>query len=177
MTTEIRTNANAAVVSLITAAIPGAEWVRVGKKNMLVVPSGIKDENGVMVYVTIETTAKSTTPTATAAAFDVEAAKEEYAAWVATAAEKASAPKAPKVTDEEKAAKAAKKEAQVKAICAWALEEMEDGKEYTTTEIKEAIAGFEDVSILSLGTLMKDVVSTELVNVEAKNGKKYYTKA
>lgn len=177
MTTEIRTNANTAVVAMITAALPNAEWVRVGKKNMLAVPSGVKDENGVMIYVTIETTAKNTAPTATTAAFDLEAAKEEYAEWTVTAAEKAAQPKAPKVSDEEKAAKAAKKEAQVKAICAWALEEMEEGKEYTTTEMKESIAGFEDMSALAFGSLMKDVVSTELVHVEVKNSKKYYTKA
>ena len=54
---------------------------------------------------------------------------------------------------------------------------MEDGVEYTTTNIKEAVPGFEEVSILTLGGLMKDVVATALVNVEVKNGKKFYTKA
>lgn len=177
MTTETRTNANAAVISTIIAAVPGAEWVRVGKKNMLVIASGVKDEQGNEVYVTVETTAKNTTATQTSPAFDVASAKAEYAEWVASAAEKATTPKAPKATDEEKAAKAAAKEANVKAICAWALENMEDGVEYTTTAIKEAVPGFEEVSILTLGGLMKEVVATALVNVEVKNGKKFYTKA
>lgn len=177
MTTEIRTNANAAIINALAAALPGATWVRVGKKNMLAVPSGVKDENGTDVWVTVECTAKNTQPTSTTPAFDVAKAHEDYEAYVT---EKANAPakaSTPKVSDEEKAAKAAAREANVKAICAWALEGMEEGHEYTTTEIKECVPGMEEMSILALGTLMKDVVATGLVSVEVKASKKYYTKA
>ena len=53
MKNEIRVAANAAVDSMLTAAMPGLIPVRVAKKDCYAVDTGMKDENGNAIFATI----------------------------------------------------------------------------------------------------------------------------
>ena len=145
MKNEIRVAANAAVDSMLTAAMPGLIPVRVAKKDCYAVDTGMKDENGNTVFATVEITVKNPEATKTAPAFDLDAA-------IAARAENDSKPKKeakPKQDDPEAAAKREKREAQQKMVADWCIVNLTE-EPMTTTDIQAAIPELAGVSIMQV---------------------------
>jgi hypothetical protein len=146
---------------------------------MYVLDTGVKDENGATVYVTFDLTAKNTTPTKTAPAFDYDAAVAAYAEWVAEQANKPAKGEGGSTAKRkaEQEANAAKREAQCKVIREWVAANMGENDRMTATDFKNAIPEFAEESIMQVGTLLKMVVADAVtLDMETEKGKKYYTK-
>lgn len=179
MTTEIRVNATNAALSALLSAMPNLVPVRVGKSNGYAMNTGVQDENGNPVYVVIDVTAKNTTATKTAPAFDYNASVAAYEAWVAEQANKPAKGEGGSTAKRkaESEANAAKREAQCKVIREWVAANMGDDDRMTATDFKNAIPEFAEESIMQVGTLLKMVVADAItLDMETEKGKKYYTK-
>lgn len=179
MTTESRINATNAALSALLSAMPNLVPVRVGKSNGYAMNTGVQDENGNPVYVVIDVTAKNTTATKTAPAFDYEASVAAYAEWVAEQANKPTKGEGSSTAkrNAEREANAAKREAQCKVIREWVAANMGDDDRMTATDFKAAIPEFAEESVMTVGTLLKQVVSDGVtLDMETEKGKKFYTK-
>ena len=174
MKNEIRVAANAAVDSMLTAAMTNLIPVRVAKKDCYAVDTGMKDENGNTVYATVEITVKNPEATKTAPAFDLDAA-------IAARAENDAKPKTekrPKQDDPEAEAKRAKRNAEQELVKEWCMVNLtEEGM--TTTDIKAAIPELSEVSVMQVGTYLKNIAQDENNGVkrEVVKGKPYYSRA
>ena len=174
MKNEIRVAANAAVDSMLTAAMPGLIPVRVAKKDCYAVDTGMKDENGNTVFATVEITVKNPEATKTAPAFDLDAA-------IAARAENDNKPKKeakPKQDDPEAAAKREKREAQQKMVADWCIVNLTE-EPMTTTDIQAAIPELAGVSIMQVGTYLKNIAAdnADTIKREVVKGKPYYSRA
>ena len=175
MKTEFRVAASSAVSELVAAAFPTAELGLVGKKDCFIIDSGKVDENGRPIYCTIEVTAKNTDPTTTAPAFDKDAAIQAYAEKVANAASK---PKKESKGNQDavKEANKAKREARQAVLREWIMTEMEEGKEYTSTEIHDLVPQYANDQPMTVGTDMIAMNGEMLVEFRMEKGKKYWSK-
>jgi hypothetical protein len=174
MKNEIRVAANTAVENLLTAAMPNLIPVRVAKKDGYAIDTGMKDENGNTVYAVVEVTVKNTEATKTAPAFDLDAA-------IAARAENDNKPKKeskPKQDDPEAAAKREKREHQQKLVADWCMVNL-TSEPMTTTDIHAAIPELAGVSIMQVGTYLKNVAAdnAETIKREVVKGKPYYSRA
>lgn len=174
MKNEIRVAANAAVENLIAASVAGLIPVRVAKKDCYAIDTGVKDENGNTVFATVEITVKNTEATKTSPAFDLDAA-------IAARAENDAKPKTekkPKQDDPEAEAKRAKRNAEQELVKEWCMVNLtEEGM--TTTDIKAAIPELAEVSVMQVGTYLKNIAAdnAETVKREVVKGKPYYSRA
>lgn len=174
MKNEIRVAANAAVEALIEGHVPGLVPVRVAKKDCYAIDTGVKDENGNTVFATVEVTVKNTEATKTSPAFDLDAA-------IVARAENDAKPKTekkPKQDDPEAEAKRAKRNAEQELVKEWCMVNLtEEGM--TTTDIKAAIPELSEVSVMQVGTYLKNIAQDESNGVkrEVVKGKPYYSRA
>lgn len=174
MKNDVRAAATAAVEAVLEGNVPGLIPVTVGKKNCYAIDTGVKDENGKTVFAVVEAVVKNTEDTKTSTAFDLDAA-------VATRAEKDAQPKKeskPKAADPEADAKRAKREAEQQMVADWCMVNLTD-EGMTTSDIKAAIPELVEVSVMQVGTYLKNIVkdNPEAFKVEVEKGKKYYSKA
>lgn len=168
MKTEIRTAVMNEAIAAITAifgdnAIPA----RVSGKNVLLVESQTKDENGKPIFYAIDLTVKDNAPTKTHAGFDPQQAIQDRIDYDNGVAEKAAKPKATKSGDPELEAR---KNARLEAVKGW-IETAERGKEYTATDVFNEIGEVMGSVMLTGSTLQKFVPA---ISVVAHDGKKYY---
>ena len=174
MKNEIHVAANAAVEALIEGHVPGLVPVRVAKKDCYAIDTGVKDENGNTVFATVEVTVKNTEATKTSPAFDLDAA-------IAARAENDAKPKTekkPKQDDPEAEAKRAKRNAEQELVKEWCMVNLtEEGM--TTTDIKAAIPELSEISVMQVGTYLKNIAQDENNGVkrEVVKGKPYYSRA
>lgn len=176
MTNEIKNAALSAIEATLATAFPQAVPVRVSKRNMLDIATGVTDpETGAEIYVTIDVTAKDTKPTKTHEAYNHDNAVAEYEAFMQSQSEKASKPKKSKVNPEAQE----RREARMKVLRKWILEAMEVGRNYTSTEVADAMPEtFDGAMRLCLaGTALKQAADEGLVELEVVEGKKHYHRA
>ena len=174
MKNEIRVAANSAVEALIEGHVPGLVPVRVAKKDCYAIDTGVKDENGNTVFATVEITVKNTEATKTSPAFDLDAA-------IAARAENDAKPKTEKKAkevDPEADAKRAKRNAEQELVKDWCMVNLTD-EPMTTTDIKAAIPELAEVSVMQVGTYLKNIAQDEGNGVkrEVVKGKPYYSRA
>lgn len=182
MKKEISTVAKEAITARILAALPELTEVRIGRVNAFAMDSGVKDENGKAVYVEVVVNAKNPDGTKTQGGatrtepFDFAAAVDRYAEWKKEQDEKAVAPKAAKKSSAspEFTAKMNRIE---ETIREWVAAEMVDETRYTSTDVKNAVPGLADDSLLDIGRVMAriygDMVTFDRVTEKGKN---YYMK-
>lgn len=174
MKNEIRVAANAAVEALIEGHVPGLVPVRVAKKDCYAIDTGMKDENGNAVFATVEITVKNTEATKTSPAFDLDAA-------IAARAENDAKPKTEKKAkeaDPEAEAKRAKRNAEQEMVKDWCMVNLTE-EPMTTTDIKAAIPELAEVSVMQVGTYLKNIAAdnADKIKREVVKGKPYYSRA
>ena len=171
MNNEIRVAANAAVENLIAASVAGLIPVRVAKKDCYAIDTGVKDEHG---NATVEITVKNTEATKTSPAFDLDAA-------IAARTENDAKPKTDKKgkeADPEAEAKRAKRNAEQEMVKDWCMANLTD-EPMTTTDIKAAIPELAEVSVMQVGTYLKNIAAdnADTIKREVVKGKPYYSRA
>ena len=174
MKNEIRVSATNAIEAIVEAHVPGLIPVRVAKKDCYAIDTGVKDENGNTVFATVEITVKNTEATKTSPAFDLDAA-------IAARAENDAKPKTEKKAkeaDPEAEAKRAKRNAEQEMVKDWCAVNLTD-EPMTTTDIKAAIPELAEVSVMQVGTYLKNIAQDENNGVkrEVVKGKPYYSRA
>ena len=174
MKNEIRVSATNAIEAIVEAHVPGLIPVRVAKKDCYAIDTGVKDENGNTVFATVEITVKNTEATKTSPAFDLDAA-------IAARAENDAKPKTEKKAkeaDPEAEAKRAKRNAEQEMVKNWCMVNLTD-EPMTTTDIKAAIPELAEVSVMQVGTYLKNIAAdnAETVKREVVKGKPYYSRA
>lgn len=174
MKNEIRVAATTAVENIVTANVPGLIPVRVAKKDCFAIDTGMKDESGNTVFATVEITVKNTEATKTSPAFDLDAA-------IAARAENDAKPKKeskPKDSDPEADAKRAKRNAEQEMVKDWCMVNLTD-EPMTTTDIKAAIPELAEVSVMQVGTYLKNIAAdnADTIKREVVKGKPYYSRA
>lgn len=171
--TDAKVEILAPILTALTAA--GLAPVQVGAYTYAVRTSQT-DDVGNTICVTVALTAKGTKPTKTAAAFDIEAAHNEYVNGAEASAEKAAAKKE-KNSAKAEADKAKREETAKKNAVA-----MEAIKNFmvnvtapmTCNEIKAAVPELETYTTMAVGTLMKQAVEQGYANLEMVDKKKCY---
>ena len=173
MKNELRTEALSAVLPKIREIFPDAVDVCVSNKNMIAIDTGKVDENGQVVYATIDVTVKNTEDTKTSQAFDLESA-------VQARIDKENAPKKEtkkKEADPEAEAKRAKREGQKQALAEWCEMNLSDTP-MTTTDIKAGCPEMEEISIMQVGTWMTAIAKEDSsIKRDVVKGKPCYSKA
>lgn len=174
MKNEIRVSATNAIEAIVEAHVPGLIPVRVAKKDCYAIDTGVKDENGNTVFATVEITVKNTEATKTSPAFDLDAA-------IAARAENDAKPKTEKKAkqdDPEAEAKRAKRNAEQEMVKDWCMVNLTD-EPMTTTDIKAAIPELAEVSVMQVGTYLKNIAAdnTDTIKREVVKGKPYYSRA
>lgn len=174
MKNEIRVSATNAIEAIVEAHVPGLIPVRVAKKDCYAIDTGVKDENGNTVFATVEITVKNTEATKTSPAFDLDAA-------IAARAENDAKPKTEKKAkeaDPEAEAKRAKRNAEQELVKEWCMVNLTD-EPMTTTDIKAAIPELAEVSVMQVGTYLKNIAAdnTDTIKREVVKGKPYYSRA
>lgn len=171
MKNEIRVAATTAVENIVTANVPGLIPVRVAKKDCFAIDTGVKDENGNTVFATVEITVKNTEATKTSPAFDLDAA-------IAARDAKPKTEKKVKEVDPEAEAKRAKRNAEQEMVKDWCMVNLTD-EPMTTTDIKAAIPELAEVSVMQVGTYLKNIAAdnTDTIKREVVKGKPYYSRA
>ena len=163
MKSEIRTAAQSSVISALRAAL-GEKIVpvRVAKKDGFAFDTGVKDENGKPIYAVIEATIKNTEDTKTAKAFDLaEAVQARVDSENAPKKERKTKESAP--NPEVEAKRAAHKERE-RITEEWCMEHL-TSEGMTATEIKAAIPELADVTVMQVGTYLKNIAAHN-TNVE-----------
>lgn len=158
------------MLSAILSQFPGSAMVRRSKTNFIAVPMG-ENEDGVMTYAKVAVSALLAKDTKTNTAFDFEAAKAEYEAYVAEQAAKANKPKAERKSGADPEKQAAMK-ARADAALAWLIE---NPGEHTATEVKAGVPAMKDTTIMQVGSDLKSLLAAGSVQCEKKEGKNYWS--
>ena len=171
MNAEIRSNATAALESML-ASIPGLIPVRVGGRNCYVVDTGVTDEQGRTVYGTFDTSVKNNDPTKTADGFDIAKAiadREEYDA-------KPKRERKPVVTDPEKEARKAKRDAMQDQLAQWCLTNLTTTPMTTTDIIAQTSSIVGDTPLMFVGSMLKNIAVAypDQIARTVVRGKTYY---
>ena len=158
------------ILSNVLSQFPGSALVRRSKSNFIAVPMG-ENEDGVMEYAKIAVGTLLSKDTKTNTAFDFDAAVAEYEAYAAEQATKAAKPKAERKSgaDPEKVAAAKKRQ---EAIFAWLIA---NAGEHTATDVKNAVDPDNTVTIMQIGSDLKELLATGSVQREKKDGKNYWS--
>lgn len=161
-------NMNEMMVTL-SAQFPGSVMVRRSKQNFLAVPGEV-NEDGVQTYYAVKLSALLAKDTKTNKAFDVDAAQQEYAEYMAEQTTKAAAPKKAKGADP---AKQVEKEKRKGALLAWFVE---NPGEHTCSEVLEALSDvYDGKSVMVVGSDLKSAAQDNpCLKSRAEKGKNYW---
>ena len=175
MKTETRNAAANAAHEIVKNAISSLVPVLVAKKEGYALDTGVKDENGKPIYAVIDVTVKNTEDTKTATAFDLEAC-------VQALQDKMNAPKketkSKKAPDPKMEAKRAAHAARQDALEKWCLENLPCGEGLTATQIKELVPELAEVTIMQVGTYLKNIAAKNpTVQRDVVKGKPLYSLA
>ena len=163
-------NMNEMMVAL-SAQFPGSVMVRRSKQNFLAVPGEV-NEDGVQTYYAVKLSALLAKDTKTNKAFDVDAAQQEYAEYMAEQATKTAAPKKAKGADP---SKQAEKEKRKGALLAWMVE---NPGEHVCSEVLTALSEvYEGKSVMTVGSDAKELVTEGALVKRTEKGKNYYAAA
>lgn len=175
MKNEIRAEALSAVLPKIREIFPDAVDVCVSNKNMVAVPTGKVDENGQVVYATIDVTVKDNEATKSREGFSLEAAVAAYNEKASKAIErKSKTPSAPKNTEASE-----KRNKRMVALREWWMNEAEESVGYTSTMVKDSLPEvYDGLTIMQVGSDMKLLSETIPTDCEMRveEGKKHYYK-
>lgn len=175
MKNELRIEALSAVLPKIREIFPDAVDVCVSNKNMIAIDTGKIDENGQVVYATIDVTVKDNEATKTREGFSLEAAVAAYEEKATKATErKAKTPSAPKNTEA-----AEKRNKRMTALREWWMNEAEESVGYTSTMVKDSLPEvYDGLTIMQVGSDMKLLSETIPTDCEMRveDGKKHYYK-
>ena len=175
MKNELRNEALSAVLPKIREIFPDAVDVCVSNKNMIAIDTGKVDENGQVVYATIDVTVKDNEATKTREGFSLEAAVNAYNEKATKATErKAKTPSAPKNTEATE-----KRNKRMTALREWWMNEAEESVGYTSTKVKNELPEvYAELTIMQVGSDMKllsETIPTEC-EMRVEEGKKHYYK-
>lgn len=159
------------MISNILSQFPGATMVRRSKQSFIAVPMG-ENEDGVMEYAKVAVSALLSKDTKTNSAFDFDAAVAEYEAYAAAQAEKAAKPKAEKKKAGADPEKVAATNARKEAALAWLIA---NSGEHTATDIKAAIDPENKVTIMRIGSDLKELMQDGQIACEKHDGKNYWS--
>lgn len=176
MKQNLRDEALSAVLPKIREIFPDAVDVCVSNKNMIAVPTGKVDENGQVVYATIDVTIKDNEATKTREGFSLETAVAAYNEKASKATErKSKAPSAPKNTEATE-----RKNKRMTALREWWANEAISGEGYTSTKVKTELADvYAELTIMQVGSDLKtlsEIIPTDC-EMRMVEGKKHYFKA
>ena len=176
MKNELRTEALSAVLPKIREIFPDAVDVCVSNKNMIAIDTGKVDENGQVVYATIDVTVKDNEATKTREGFNLETAVNAYNEKASKATErKAKTPSAPKNTEATE-----KRNKRMVALREWWMNEAEESVGYTSTMVKDSLPEvYDGLTIMQVGSDMKmlsEMIPTEC-EMRSMDGKKHYFKS
>ena len=176
MKQNLRDEALSAVLPKIREIFPDAVDVCVSNKNMIAVPTGKVDENGQVVYATIDVTIKDNEATKTREGFSLETAVAAYEEKASKATErKSKTPSAPKNTEA-----AERKNKRMTALREWWANEAISGEGYTSTKVKTELADvYAELTIMQVGSDLKtlsEIIPTDC-EMRMVEGKKHYFKA
>ena len=150
------------IISTILSTTNGT-LVRKGKENFIAIPN---DEGG---YVKVAVSNLLAKDTKTNKAFDFGTACADYIVWAQEQEAKANQPKAVKPVNAEAQAR---RDAMDATITAW-VPNMEQGKRYSATEIKDAI-GIE-ADVMQVGSSAIRLADNGIIGVEKDaKGKRFY---
>lgn len=176
MKQNLRDEALSAVLPKIREIFPDAVDVCVSNKNMIAIDTGKVDENGQVVYATIDVTVKDNEATKTREGFSLEAAVAAYEEKATKATErKAKTPSAPKNTEA-----AEKRNKRVAALREWWMNEAVSGEGYTSTMVMNALPEiYGELYIMQVGSDLKTLSEQMPTKCEMRviEGKKHYFKA
>lgn len=175
MKQNLRDEALSAVLPKIREIFPDAVDVCVSNKNMIAIDTGKVDENGQVVYATIDVTVKDNEATKTREGFSLEAAVAAYEEKATKATErKAKTPSAPKNTEA-----AEKRNKRMTALREWWTNEADEGVGYTSTKVKDSLPDiYAELTIMQVGSDMKmlsEMIPTDC-EMRVEEGKKHYYK-
>lgn len=159
------------MISNILSQFPGATMVRRSKQNFIAVPMG-ENEDGVMEYAKVAVSALLSKDTKTNSAFDFDAAVAEYNEYAAAQAEKAAKPKAEKKKASADPEKIAATNARKEAALAWLIA---NSGEHTATDVKAAIDPENKVTIMRIGSDLKELMQEGQIACEKHDGKNYWS--
>lgn len=176
MKQNLRDEALSAVLPKIREIFPDAVDVCVSNKNMIAVPTGKVDENGQVVYATIDVTIKDNEATKTREGFSLETAVAAYEEKASKATErKSKTASAPKNTEA-----AERKNKRIATLREWWTNEAVSGEGYTSTMVKTELADvYGELTIMQVGSDLKtlsEIIPTEC-EMRVVEGKKHYFKA
>lgn len=174
MKTEIRVAAQEVVVNALREALGDKIVpVRVGKKDGFAFDTGLVDDKGTPIYAVIEATVKNTEDTKTAKAFDLQEAVQARIDSENTPKKE----KKEKAPDPEVEAKRAAHAAREAIVEKWCVENL-TGEPVTATVVKNAIPELEEVTIMQVGTYLKNIAARNpIVQRDVVKGKPQYTRA
>lgn len=173
MTNEIKNNATSIVTNAIFSAFPEAVNIREGSKNTICIPTSVVDDEGNTIYVSVNVSVKNNKATKRTEAFDFEAAKENYAAYMTEKVEKAAARPAPKNPADSEAAQ--RREARMVVLRDFFMNKAEPDKGYTSTEVHDLLPEiYADATIMITGTDLKRLYEEGLAEMRMVEGKKNY---
>lgn len=165
MTIEVRDSLRNSVLETLMNAFPQAQKVSGGIAFMSDV---LDDETGKFLPVEIKVSVKNVVDTARSAAYDLDA---EVAKFAARPGRRIADPE--KVIAREKAA--ANREAALGILRNWVA--ANDVVGMTTTQIQEAVPGFEDTRVTYVGSLLKSLCEEGVIHFDLnENRKKIYSK-
>lgn len=175
MKNELRAEALSAVLPKIREIFPDAVDVCVSNKNMIAIDTGKVDENGQVVYATIDVTVKDNEATKTREGFSLEAAVAAYEEKATKATErKSKTPSAPKNTEA-----AEKRNKRMTALREWWTSDAIEGEGYTSTDVKKELPEvYAELTIMQVGSDMKmlsEMIPTDC-EMRVEEGKKHYYK-
>lgn len=159
------------MISNILSQFPGATMARRSKQNFVAVPMG-ENEDGVMEYAKVAVSALLSKDTKTNTAFDFDAAKAEYEEYAAAQLEKAAKPKAEKKKASADPEKIAATNARKEAALAWLIA---NSGEHTATDVKAAIDPENKVTIMRIGSDLKELMQDGQIACEKHDGKNYWS--
>ena len=176
MKQNLRDEALSAVLPKIREIFPDAVDVCVSNKNMIAVPTGKVDENGQVVYATIDVTIKDNEATKTREGFSLETAVAAYEEKASKATErKSKTASTPKNTEASE-----RKNKRMATLREWWTNEAISGEGYTSTMVKTELADvYAELTIMQVGSDLKtlsEIIPTEC-EMRVVEGKKHYYKA
>lgn len=176
MKNELRAEALSAVLPKIREIFPDAVDVCVSNKNMIAIDTGKVDENGQIVYATIDVTIKDNEATKTREGFNLETAVNAYNEKASKATErKSKTPSAPKNAEASE-----RKNKRMTALREWWTNEAVSGEGYTSTMVKDALPEvYGELVIMQVGSDLKTLSEQMPTECEMRvvEGKKHYFKA
>ena len=157
---------NIDIINALRNLYPSAVMVRVNKTNCLCIPTE-DTQDGIPVYKRILIGNFATKATERSAAFDFDAAKQDYEVWEKEAVARAAKPK-----KEKDAAASERQAARVGIVQDYINSHSFEHK--TPTEIFNDLPSFDGI-IPTVGKILKELAGAGLLKVETEKSKNYYS--